>query len=130
MSKLEDFLGLSDITEVRKTIKIKIRDKVYDFVIRPLSEEENSEFQKRSRVSDKKGNVTLNSTKFSELIIDACIVEPDFKNSEFLSKVKCTDSIEFMKRKFPSGVFTELLGQIQTLSGFDSFESEIEEAKN
>ena len=45
---------------------------------------------------------------------------------------KCDPKIayEFLKKKFTAGVLTDIAQQIQELSGFESYEMEIENAKN
>ena len=49
MSKLDDFLGLDDVSEVHETIKEVINGKELEFVVRPVTQEEHKEFQKRSQ---------------------------------------------------------------------------------
>ena len=44
MSKLDDFLGLTDVSEIRKTINVSIDGKEFELVIRPLTEDEHSDF--------------------------------------------------------------------------------------
>lgn len=129
MSKLEDFLGLTDVSEVRETITESFDGKTFKFVIRPLNEREHSDFQKRATIVTKK-NVSFDRGKYNELTLQNCIVEPNFADASFLSKVGCQTSTEFLNRKFPAGVLDDIAVKIQKLSGFDTFEMEIEEAKN
>lgn len=129
MSKLDDFLGLVDVSEIRETIKVPLGEKEFDFVIRPLSESEHSSFQRRCN-NVIKNKMIFDNEKYNDLILDACIIEPNFKDAEFLSKVGCANSIDFLKRKFPAGTLVEIGSKIQKLSGFDVYEVEIEEAKN
>ena len=129
MSKLDEFLGLTDVSEVRKTIKVKVGDKEFDFIIRPITEDEHTEFQRRSN-SINKNKVTFDSGKYNNLVLEACIVEPNFSNEDFLKKVKCISAIEFLNKKFPAGTLQDIAGEIQKLSGFESYEMEIENAKN
>lgn len=129
MSKLEDFLGLTDISEVRKTIIVKVDGKELELVIRPITEEEHSEFQRRSN-NISKNKVTFDSGKYNNLVLESCIVEPNFSDEAFLKKVKCISAIEFLNKKFPAGVLNDIAGEIQKLSGFESYELEIENAKN
>lgn len=129
MSRLEDFLGLVDINEVRENVVIPFNGKDLEFVVKPISEEEHSEFQKRCNVVSK-NKVTFDTNKYIKLMLEACIVEPNFNDPEFLKKVGCVSGIEFLERKLPAGILTELGSRIQKLSGFDSFELEVENAKN
>ncbi len=129
MSKLDDFLGLTDISEVRKTIKVVVDGKELELVIRPITEDEHTEFQRRSN-NFSKNKVTFDSGKYQNLVIESCIVEPNFSDADFLKKAKCISAIEFLNKKFPAGILTDIANEIQKLSGFESFEMEIENAKN
>ena len=129
MSKLDDFLGLTDISEIRKTISVSVDGKDLEIVIRPITEEEHTEFQRRSN-NISRNKVTFDSGKYNNLVLSACIVEPNFSDEEFLKKVKCISATEFLSRKFPAGVLSNIAEEIQKLSGFESYDLEIENAKN
>ncbi len=128
-TKLEDFLGLSDISEIRDKITEKIGDKEFEFVIRPITQVEHSEFQKRSNIIHGK-SITFDTGKYNRLALESCIVEPDFRNTEFLKKAGCASASEFLNKKFPAGILADIAQKIQSLSGFETFEQEIEDAKN
>lgn len=129
MSKLDDFLGLTDVSEVRKVIPINVGGTVLEITIKPVSEEEHSEFQKRCQVFNK-NKMTFDTAKYNNLILESCIVEPNFSSEEFLRKAKCQTASEFINKKFPAGVVSDIAIEIQKLSGFDSYEMEVENAKN
>ena len=129
MSRLEDFLGLVDVSDIRETIKVSMSGKDFEFVIRPLTDEEHNELQKRCQTIIK-NKVNFDNGKYNKLLLESCIVEPDFSDATFLSKVKCTSAVEFLEKKFPAGVLMDIGIKIQKLSGFESFEMEIENAKN
>lgn len=129
MSKLDDFLGLNDVSEIRETIEVSLGEKKFEMVIRPLTGTEHAAFQRRCN-SMVKNKMYFDNDKYNELILDTCIVEPDFKDAEFLAKVGCLSSTDFLKKKFPAGTLMDIGSKIQKLSGFDVYEVEIEEAKN
>ena len=129
MSKLDDFLNLNDVSEIKKTIKVNIGGKDLDIVIRAITEAEHTEFQRRSNVINK-NKITFDSGKYSNLVLEACIVEPNFKDAEFLKKAGCVSATEFINKKFPAGVVSDISQKIQELSGFESYEMEMENAKN
>lgn len=129
MSKLDDFLNLNDVSEIKKTIKVNISGKDLDIVIRAITEAEHTEFQRRSNVINK-NKITFDSGKYSNLVLEACIVEPNFKDAEFLKRAGCVTAIDFINKKFPAGVVSDISQKIQELSGFESYEMEIENAKN
>ena len=129
MSKLDEFLNLSDVCEIKKTITVNLGGKDFELVIRPITEEEHTEFQRRSNVISK-NKVTFDSGKYSSLVLEACIIEPNFKDAEFLKKAKCVSATEFINKKFPAGVVADISQKIQEISGFESYDLEIENAKN
>lgn len=129
MSKLDDFLGLVNVSEIRKNVSINIEGKNLELVIRPLTEEEHQSFQKRS-YNITKNKVTFDTGKYNNLALENCIVEPNFSDEQFLKKVKCNSAIDFLNKKFPAGILADIAQKIQKLSGFESYEMEIENAKN
>lgn len=129
MSKLEDFLGLTDVSEIRQTINVELGGKKLELVIRPLTDQEHQSIQKRCQTMVK-NKMIFDTGKYNECILQTCIVEPNFNEASFLEKVGCVTSIDFLKKKFPAGVLMDIGSQIQTLSGFDSVELEVDEAKN
>lgn len=129
MSKLDDFLNLTDVSEIKKTIKINIGNKELELTIRPITENEHVEFQRRSNVFSK-NKVSFDAGKYSNLILEACIIEPNFRDAEFLKKAGCISAVEFINKKFPAGVVSDIAQKIQELSGFESYDVEIENAKN
>lgn len=129
MSKLDDFLNLADVSEIKKTIKVNLGGKDFDLVIRPITEAEHTEFQRRSNVINK-NKISFDSGKYTSLVLEACIVEPNFKNAEFLKKANCVSATEFLGKKFPAGILSDIAQKIQELSGFESYDMEIENAKN
>lgn len=129
MSKLDDFLGLDDVSEIRKTITVKAGGRELEIVIRPLTEDEHTEFQRRSN-NITKNRITFDSGKYNDLLLSACIVEPNFGDENFLKKAHCISGTEFLKKKFTAGQLTDIATEIQKLSGFETFDMEIENAKN
>ncbi len=129
MSKLDDFLNLSDVCDIKKTITVNVNGKSFELLIRAITESEHKEFQRRSNTINK-NKINFDSAKYANLLLDACIVEPNFRDSEFLKKVNCISSTEFINKKFPAGVVAEISDEIQKLSGFESYDMEIENAKN
>lgn len=129
MSKLEDFLELRDVSDIQETIKEVVDGKELDFIVRPITEQEHNDFQKRATVVNK-NQVSFNKGRYNELVLSSCIVEPNFGDAEFLAKMKCQTKGEFFNRKFPAGIVEDIAVKIQKLSGFETFEMEIESAKN
>ena len=129
MSKMDDFLNLVDVNEIRQEINVNVNGSDLTLTIRPLTDNEHVEFQKRS-YSMSKNKMTFDMGKYNNLVIGNCIVEPNFSDEAFLKKAKCVSAVEFITRKFPAGVISDIAQKIQKLSGFESYEMEIENAKN
>lgn len=129
MSKLEDFLGLDDVADIRQTVKVAIGGKEFDFVIRPITEAERMECRKQSYVGNG-GERALDAGKFQSRVLDKCIVEPNFRSAEFLEKAKCQTAEEFRSKKLPAGILDDLYNRITELSGFGATREKVEEAKN
>jgi len=129
MSKLDDFLNLADVSEIKQEIKVNLNGKNLTLVVRAITEDEHIEFQRRCNVISK-NRVTFDTGKYSDLVLENCIVEPNFNTVDFLKKTNCASAIDFIHKKFPAGVISEISQQIQKLSGFESYEVEIENAKN
>lgn len=129
MSNLDEFLGLADVSEIRKEIKVNVNGKDFELSIRPVTEEEHTEFQRRSN-NISKNKVTFDAGKYNALLLESCIVEPDFRDAGFLKKAGCVSASEFLNRKFPAGVLSDIATEIHKLSGFESYDLEIENAKN
>lgn len=130
MSKLDEFLSVGKCTDVQEDISVKLGGKDFTLKIRAMSEDEHKEWQKRAMNISKKGSVSFDSGKYNQLMIPACIVEPNFNDAAFLEKAKCQTAWEFICSRFPAGVLENISQKIQELSGFDSLDAEIEEAKN
>lgn len=129
MSCLDDFLNLQDVSEIRETVKERIGGKDFEFVIRPLNQDEHSSFQKRSNTVNGK-KITFDLGKYNKLVLESCIIEPNFADEKFLTKAKCTSAFDFISKKLPAGIIMDLTEKIQKLSGFESINADIEEAKN
>ena len=129
MSRLEEFLEVGKSTDITEVITVRLGGKNLTLKIRALSEDEHKEYQKRSMNITKK-SVTFDSGKYNSLMIPACIVEPNFSDAEFLSKAKCQNAWEFINSRFPAGVVETISQKVQELSGFDTLDAGIDEAKN
>lgn len=130
MSKLEDFLSLGKTTDKRDVIEVSVFGKKLSLTIRPMSEEEHNEWQKRAMTISRKGDTSFSLGKYNSLMVPACVVEPNFNDADFLEKAKCISGWEFINSRFPAGVIEDIASRIQKLSGFNTLQAEVEEAKN
>lgn len=130
MSSLDDFLALDDVKDISQTVQERISGKVFDFKIRPLTADEHKEFQKRAYSIGAKGKVSFDVMKYKMLEVLNCVIEPDFSKADFLQKAGCNTAEEFYEKKIPAGVIADLSEKIETLSGFEAYQEEVDEAKN
>lgn len=128
-SKLEDFLGLGNIADIQEEITVKVGEKNLSLKIRAMTGAEHSDFQRRAQ-SIKGKSVSFDLGKYNSLVIPACIVEPNFNSADFLAKAGCQTAWDFLSKKFPAGALADISQKIQELSGFETFDMEIDNAKN
>lgn len=130
MSTLNEFLELPDISGITSEIAVEVGGKKLNLVVRPISDEDFKEYQRRSQ--KKQGNnITIDQQKLRQCILESHIVEPNFADAEFLKKVNCVTSYQFLERKFPAGVLQDIVSKVLEISGFMSdINVEIDEAKN
>lgn len=139
MSDIKAFL-LPPVMEETKEVVITNRAKGPDgkpipFKLRRIDQETNSKLVKQAQKKKKvNGQIVteLDSARFGNLLILACVIEPDFKNSEICDHYKTVDPLEVPERMLSSGEYAKLMEEINKLNGFDDDTTEaIEEtAKN
>ena len=139
MSDIKAFL-LPPVMEETKEVVITNRAKGPDgkpipFKLRRIDQETNSKLVKQAQKKKKvNGQIVteLDNARFGNLLILACVIEPDFKNSEICAYYKTVDPLEVPERMLSSGEYAKLMEEINKLNGFDDDTTEaIEEtAKN
>lgn len=131
MSVLQDFLELPDISGMTDTITVKVGGKELELTVRPISDEDYKEYQRRSSKTVKGNSVVLDQTKLRMCILENHIVEPNFNDASFLEKVGCATGYQFLEKKFPAGILQDIVAKVLEISGFmNDINVEIEEAKN
>lgn len=128
-SKLDDFLELGNVTDIQNEITVKVGGKNLTLKIRAMTEGEHTDFQKRAQ-NFKGKTFSFDTGKYNSLVIPACVVEPNFNSADFLAKAGCQTAWDFLSKKFPAGALADIAQKIQELSGFETFDMEIENAKN
>ena len=99
MSRLEDFLELRDVSDITETIKEVVDGKEFELVVRPITEAEHTDFQKRATVISK-NQVSFNKGRYNELVLSNCIVEPNFGDAEFLASFTTFRNQQVVKANF------------------------------
>ena len=130
-SNLEKFLELPELSDVTGTVTLpRIGATI---TVRAMSEPEFRTYQKRVQGKIKRNPMKNNydAGAFMNMVVSNHIIDPDFSNSEFLSKTGCSDSDDFISRKLLSGEITAIYAKINEISGFHiELDEDIEEAKN
>ena len=92
------------------------------FVIRVIDQETNNKLIKQA-TEKKKANgrlvETLNSEKYGNLLIQACVVEPDLKNTELCSYYKTMNPVDTINRMLSVGEYNRLVKEIKLLNEID-----------
>lgn len=128
---LTEFLIQNPINNITKEVVISERLKKYPFVIKAMTGEDFTNYQKTAIAFGKKRKVSFDSGKFNELIVLNHTVEPNFRDAESIKAAGCITPEQFLYKSLLAGEIQELTANINTFSGFDTeIEEDIEEAKN
>ena len=73
---------------------------------------------------------TTDDTKYTNMLILACVVEPNFRDSEMCDYYKVINPEDVPSRMFSVGEFARLSTAIKNFNDFDTPEKIEEEAKN
>ena len=92
------------------------------FVIRVIDQETNNKLIKQA-TEKKKANgrlvEALNSEKYGNLLIQACVVEPDLKNTELCAYYKTVNPVDTINRMLSVGEYNRLVREIKLLTEID-----------
>ena len=137
MSKLEAFLKptISELTE-----EVVVSDRFVDeegkpatVKIKAITQQLNNALIKKCTVRQKdKGQVYehLDKPRYQAMLVQACVVEPDFSQKELCDAYGVVDPLEVPVKMFFSGEYAKLLEAIMEINGFKDGEELAEEAKN
>lgn len=138
MGDIKAFL-LPPVMEETKEVVITKRavdedGKPVPFVLRRIDQETNDRLLRQAQRKVKvNGLITTNTDneKYGKLLVQACVVEPDFKNADICAYYKTVDPLDVPSRMLSSGEYARLMQEINTLNGFDDDIDAIEDtAKN
>ncbi len=138
MGNIKAFL-LPPVMEETKEIVITKRavdedGKPVPFILRRIDQETNDRLLRQAQKKVKvNGLITTNvdNEKYGKLLVQACVVEPDFKNAELCAYYKTVDPLDVPSRMLSSGEYARLMQEINALNGFDDDIDTLEDtAKN
>lgn len=135
MTNLEAFL-LPPAMEEEKEVVVSKRFKDADgkpipFRIRMIDQETNERLQRRALEKKIQNGLVvkdLDSDKYVKLLVQACVVYPDFSAAELCAHYKTMDPLEVPSRMLTVGEYNRLTKEIQKLNGLDEDIEEIREA--
>ena len=140
MGDLKAFM-LPPVMEQTEKVVISKRFKdekgnVIPFEIRAISQEINeSLYEQASKPVKKNGAIigrNLDNDRYSNLLLVACTIYPNFKDSDLCAYYKTKDPADVPARMLSSGEFKKLTSAVMQHNGFgeDQQETLEEEAKN
>ncbi len=107
------------------------------FVIRVIDQETNGKLLKQATKKTKSSGQLiqeLDSDKYGKLLVQACVVEPDFRNSDLCAYYKTVDPLDVPGRMLTVGEYNRLVSAIKEINELVTTEDEYsameEEAKN
>ena len=107
------------------------------FVIRVIDQATNNRLLKRATKKGKtrkQSDQELDRTLYGKLLLEACVVSPNFKDADLCAYYKTNDPLDVPEMMLSSGDYNRLIRAINRLNGFtdtdDEYEENEEEAKN
>jgi hypothetical protein len=138
MGNLKAFM-LPPVEEEQKEIIISDRfkegDKVIPFKIKVISQETNEGLRKKASRPIRRNNTVVgmdfDTDLYGKLLLQACVVYPNFKDAELCDFYKTKDPLEVPGRMLTAGEYNKLIKEINILNGFTDDPNVLEdEAKN
>lgn len=137
MSVLKGFLQPSPMEETKEVI---ISDRFKDengkplpFKLRKIDSETSEALMKRCRRKERVNGQIINeidNTKYTKLLVLACVVSPNFKDSEMCDFYKVINPEDVPSRMLSIGEFSRLSDEIMKFNDFDTPEEIENEVKN
>ena len=132
MNALQQFLTKNSVDNLTEEVFLGGRLKDFKFKIKALTGNQYNDFQAlciENPNSPKKRR--FNTKKFNELIVANCVVEPNFKDPDWLKELGVADATSAIYKTLLAGEITDLAERALRLSGFDrDVEEEMDEVKN
>lgn len=132
MNALQQFLTKNTVDNLTSEVFIGGRLKDFKFKIKAMTGNQYNDYQTlciENPGSAKKRR--FNTKKFNELIVINCVLEPNFKDGEWIKELAVLDSTQAMYKTLLAGEINTLAEEVLKLSGFDKdVEEEMDEVKN
>lgn len=137
MSVLKGFLQPSPMEETKEVIisdRFKDEDgKPLPFKLRKIDSETSEALMKRCRRKERVNGQIINeidNTKYTKLLVLACVVSPNFKDAEMCDYYGVVNPEDVPSRMLSIGEFSRLSDEIMKFNDFDTPEDIENEVKN
>ena len=132
MNALQQFLTKNTTDNLTKEVNLGGRLKDFKLKIKAMTGNQYNDYQAlciENPNSPKKRR--FNTKKFHELIVVNCVVDPNFKDPDWMKELGVADAASVMYKTLLAGEIAQLAEEALRLSGFDrDLEEEMEEVKN
>ena len=132
MNALQQFLTKNSVENVTEEVNLGGRLKDFKFTVKAVTGSEYNGYQAlciENPNSPKKRK--FNSKRFNELIVVNHVVDPNFKDADWIKATGVVDSTSLLYKTLLAGEIADLSEKVLRLSGFDrDIEDEVEDAKN
>lgn len=132
MNALQQFLTKNSVENLTQEICLGGRVKDFKFKIKAMTGNQYNEYQSlciENPNSPKKRR--FNTKRFNELVVVNCVVEPTFKDADWIKELGVADATAAMYKTLLAGEITQLAEACLKLSGFDKdLDEDMEEVKN
>ena len=132
MNALQQFLTTNSIDNLVEEVNLGGRLKEFTFTIKAMTGSQYNDYQTlciENPNSPKKRR--FNTKKFNELIVVNCVINPNFKDPEWMKELGVVDATAAMYKTLLAGEITQLAEAALRLSGFDhDIDEDMQEAKN
>ena len=132
MNALQQFLTKNSVDNLVEEVSLGGRLKDFKFKIKAMTGNQYNDYQSlciENPNSAKKRR--FNTKKFNELVVVNCVIEPNFKDADWMKELGVVDATAAMYKTLLAGEITLLAEAALRLSGFDrDMDEEMEEAKN
>lgn len=133
MSSLNAFINPIKVENKEVIISNRFQEggKTVPFIIRPLSQDENSQLIRKHTKKDKKGNETLDKVAYNQDMTASAVVFPDLENAELQKAYGVLGASKLLTAMLYVGEYATLMQEVQELSGLDiDINEDVENVKN
>lgn len=117
---LEDFLIERDYSNQVKKYVLEKDGHNYEVVYKSLPSAKYGELKLKCRTVDSNGKVAFDEVRFYCEVIAYCCTKPNFNDTSYISKAKCTTPVQFISMMFAPIEIEIIANAILANSGVDS----------